>query len=120
MPIAKKEIKFEVKTVADIPQNVKDEIVKYCYGVMRGVNHSHLKKMKIRPNLFLEVLYDVSVNNFISFEDYNISPQDLKNIYAFTKNMEYIINNFMEGRMELLAIDNNDQFYFKNTRLIEQ
>ena len=76
--------------------------------------------MKIRPNLFLEVLYDVAINNYLSFEDYNISPQDLKNVYTYTKNIEEIIKNFVDGKIELLGIDSNDQFYFKIFKLIEQ
>ncbi len=109
-----------IKTVDDIPQPTKEEIITYSYGVMRGVNSNHLKKMQIRPNLFLEVLYDVAINNFLGYGDYHLSPQDLKNVYSYSKNIDDITKNFMDGKIELMAIDNNDQFYFKIQRFITQ
>ena len=107
-----------IKTVDDIPNETKDEIITYCYGVMRGVNSGYLKKMQIRPNLFIEVLYDTAVNNFLGYSDYHLSPQDLKNVYSYSKNIDDITKNFINGRVELMGIDNNDQFYFKIQRLI--
>ena len=108
------------KKIESIPKHKIQEIINYCYNYLENININYLEKIDIRTNLFLEMLYDTSRNKFIEFNDYRINSDDIKNIYMYSRNLEQITKDFINGKIELQSIDNNDTFYYKIIRNINK
>lgn len=104
----------------NISESVKDEVIKYVRGVMRGINPDFFKNNKIRVNLFLEVLYDVSLQNLAHYGNYKVNEKNLRDVYAYARSTEMMIDKFIDNEVELLSVDDadNDMLIFKVIKYI--
>jgi len=99
--------------VYDIPEEKKKEVIKYCYDFMNHINRDILNKYEVRVNVFMELLYDFALHNLADYEEYELTNEDLKKVYTYARVMGQNIKAYMDGRNELLAIEEDGVFHFQ-------
>lgn len=99
--------------VYNIPDDKKREVIRYCYDFMNHINKEVLNKYEVRTNFFMEVLYDKALHNLADYEDCALTNEDLKEVYTYSRIAEQNIKAYMDGRNELLAIDDDGVFHFQ-------
>lgn len=106
--------------VYDIPQARKNEIIKYCYSEIKKINKTKLVEQGIPVNLFLELMFDLALHNNAEFNDFTLTETDYRKVYAFARNMEIVLAEYICGERELLGIDDDGHYIFnKQRKLLE-
>ncbi len=110
--------------VYDIPEDLKKEIINYCYDEMRKVDKKKMKENFVRPNVFMELLFDLALHNQASYDDYHLDMNDMKKAYTYARNLELILQEYFKNERYLYGIDDEDGrllFYKqKNTQKINE
>lgn len=103
----------------DLPDGLNQKIINYCYQKMKGVNHKFLATHNIKPNLFMEVMYDKAIENMYTKGEFELADEDVQQVFIYVKSTEDIIRGFIEGRNELVGIRDEDNLVFKVRRQLD-
>lgn len=102
------------------PANVKEEMIAHCRDKFKSINKDYLKKHGIKSNLFLEIMYDTCLGNYYKKSDFRLDNEDLESIWVQARNQATLMEEYINGKVILSAISDNDHFFFKIMRKIEQ
>jgi len=97
----------------DLPDGLSAKVIKYCYDRMKTVNKKQLYDNKIRPSIFIEMIYDAVVAQIYSTGIMEIDDLVIKNIFINLRYTEDIFSGYLAGKYELAGVRDEDSLVFK-------
>src|SRR6185312_9011839 len=99
--------------------DINEKIIAHCRAKFSSINKDYLKKNGIKPNIFLEIMYDCSLGNYYKTKDFTIEDDDFKYILSQAMTQVRLMDDYVAGKVQLMSISDNDHFFFKIRRQIE-
>ena len=101
-----------------ITEKDKKDIIDYCYDKMTPSLVMLIEKHGYKPNIFMELLYNRAIYNYLHTPSMEVSEEDMHKIFAFVKNTEDTMMAFLQGQVKLIAI-NDDHLIYEIRKLIK-
>lgn len=102
----------------NVPKEVEKQVIKYCYEQFGRLKKPFIVSQGIKLNVFLEIMYDVSMNNYIQYKTYLLTEMDFKKIYSYAQNFERTMQEFVNREIELMAVNSEGILVFKRKKLL--
>ena len=91
---------------------IDKSIINYCYKVYGYIDKRFLKDNKIRSNLLLEVMYAFCTQKYNDTGNFKITENEINNLFNYSRNMDMIIQEYIDGKTQLEFIDNDGNYNF--------
>lgn len=101
-----------------LSEEERKEIIDYCYLRIKDIDARVLNKNNIPVSFFLEKMYDRAEINYLAHEDFELDMDQIRTVFMLCKNVVDTEKMFVDGLCTLSAIDEYDNFFYKNILLI--